>query len=161
MHCASQRPHPAPAAVSPAVSLQVGDDVTKEQMKEFVWATLKSGKVRCWMLEPCVQGGWLHLEPTAVTLCAGRLVALRADCCNAVRREAGMHTAATTSGPTLTGAASGSHTFSRASCPSPHFSLACNPQVVPGFGHAVLRKTDPRYTCQAGFAARNMPDYPL
>lgn len=32
---------------------------------------------------------------------------------------------------------------------------------MPGFGHAVLRKTDPRYTCQAGFAARNMPDYPL
>ena len=23
-------------------------------------------------------------------------------------------------------------------------------QVVPGFGHAVLRKTDPRYTCQVG-----------
>ena len=21
-------------------------------------------------------------------------------------------------------------------------------QVVPGYGHAVLRKTDPRYTCQ-------------
>ncbi|KAI7838691.1 hypothetical protein COHA_007492 [Chlorella ohadii] len=59
------------------VRAEVGDNVTKEQMKEFVWATLKSGK------------------------------------------------------------------------------------VVPGFGHAVLRKTDPRYTCQAGFAARNMPDYPL
>ncbi|PRW60618.1 citrate synthase [Chlorella sorokiniana] len=59
------------------VRSEVGDGVTKEQMKEFVWATLKSGK------------------------------------------------------------------------------------VVPGFGHAVLRKTDPRYTCQAGFAKRNMPDYPL
>lgn len=23
-------------------------------------------------------------------------------------------------------------------------------RVVPGFGHAVLRKTDPRYTCQVG-----------
>ena len=23
-------------------------------------------------------------------------------------------------------------------------------QVVPGFGHAVLRKTDPRYTCLVG-----------
>lgn len=59
------------------VRQQVGDDVTKEQMREFVWATLKSGK------------------------------------------------------------------------------------VVPGFGHAVLRKTDPRYTCQAVFARRHMPDYPL
>lgn len=59
------------------VRQEVGDDVTKEQMAEFVWATLKSGK------------------------------------------------------------------------------------VVPGFGHAVLRKTDPRYTCQRGFALKHMPDYPL
>lgn len=59
------------------VRKQVGDDVTKEQMKEFVWATLKSGK------------------------------------------------------------------------------------VVPGFGHAVLRKTDPRYTCQRVFAQKHMPEYPL
>jgi len=29
-----------------SICLQVGDNVTKEQMKEFVWATLKSGKVR-------------------------------------------------------------------------------------------------------------------
>jgi citrate synthase len=34
-------------------------------------------------------------------------------------------------------------------------------KVVPGFGHAVLRKTDPRYTCLRGFAQRHMPDYPL
>ena len=33
--------------------------------------------------------------------------------------------------------------------------------MVPGFGHAVLRKTDPRYTCQRVFAQRHMPDYPL
>jgi hypothetical protein len=26
-------------------------------------------------------------------------------------------------------------------------------RVVPGYGHAVLRKTDPRYTCQVGAAA--------
>ena len=25
-------------------------------------------------------------------------------------------------------------------------------KVVPGYGHAVLRKTDPRYTCQVGAA---------
>ncbi len=25
-------------------------------------------------------------------------------------------------------------------------------KVVPGFGHAVLRKTDPRYTCQVSFS---------
>lgn len=26
-------------------------------------------------------------------------------------------------------------------------------QVVPGYGHAVLRKTDPRYTCQVRLSA--------
>jgi len=31
-------------------------------------------------------------------------------------------------------------------------------QVVPGYGHAVLRKTDPRYTCQRGFALKHLPD---
>ncbi|KAI6181506.1 Citrate synthase [Aphelenchoides besseyi] len=30
-------------------------------------------------------------------------------------------------------------------------------QVVPGYGHAVLRKTDPRYTCQLEFALKHMP----
>ncbi|KXZ47458.1 hypothetical protein GPECTOR_35g896 [Gonium pectorale] len=34
-------------------------------------------------------------------------------------------------------------------------------KVVPGYGHAVLRKTDPRYTCQREFAQKYMPDYPL
>lgn len=34
-------------------------------------------------------------------------------------------------------------------------------KVVPGFGHAVLRKTDPRYTCQRQFALKHMPEYPL
>ncbi|KAI0231757.1 putative citrate synthase 1, mitochondrial [Lamellibrachia satsuma] len=32
--------------------------------------------------------------------------------------------------------------------------------VVPGYGHAVLRKTDPRYTCQREFALKDMPDDP-
>jgi citrate synthase len=31
-------------------------------------------------------------------------------------------------------------------------------QVIPGFGHAVLRKTDPRYTIQREFALENLPD---
>ena len=31
-------------------------------------------------------------------------------------------------------------------------------QVIPGFGHAVLRKTDPRYTCQREFCLKHMPD---
>lgn len=31
-------------------------------------------------------------------------------------------------------------------------------KVVPGFGHAVLRKTDPRYTAQREFAQKHMPD---
>jgi len=34
-------------------------------------------------------------------------------------------------------------------------------QVIPGFGHAVLRKTDPRYTCQQKFALKHLPDDPL
>lgn len=34
-------------------------------------------------------------------------------------------------------------------------------QVVPGYGHAVLRKTDPRYTCQREFALQHLPDDPL
>jgi len=34
-------------------------------------------------------------------------------------------------------------------------------QVVPGFGHAVLRKTDPRYECQRQFALKYLPDDPL
>jgi citrate synthase len=31
-------------------------------------------------------------------------------------------------------------------------------KVIPGYGHAVLRKTDPRYTCQREFALKHMPD---
>lgn len=34
-------------------------------------------------------------------------------------------------------------------------------QVIPGFGHAVLRKTDPRYATQREFCLKNLPDYPL
>eukprot|EP00128_Syssomonas_multiformis_P005856 Colp12_sorted_trinity150504_noHs@3946 len=32
--------------------------------------------------------------------------------------------------------------------------------VVPGYGHAVLRKTDPRYTCQREFALKHLPEDP-
>lgn len=31
-------------------------------------------------------------------------------------------------------------------------------QVIPGFGHAVLRKTDPRYMVQREFSLKNLPD---
>ncbi|BDG10397.1 citrate (Si)-synthase [Anaeromyxobacter paludicola] len=34
-------------------------------------------------------------------------------------------------------------------------------QVVPGYGHAVLRKTDPRYTSQMEFCQKYLPDYPM
>lgn len=34
-------------------------------------------------------------------------------------------------------------------------------KVVPGFGHAVLRKTDPRYVCQREFALKHLPNDPL
>ena len=30
--------------------------------------------------------------------------------------------------------------------------------MIPGYGHAVLRKTDPRYTCQREFALKHLPD---
>jgi len=33
--------------------------------------------------------------------------------------------------------------------------------VVPGYGHAVLRKTDPRYTCQREFALKHLPNDPM
>lgn len=31
-------------------------------------------------------------------------------------------------------------------------------QVIPGFGHAVLRKTDPRYSIQREFCLENLPE---
>ncbi|CAL5382250.1 unnamed protein product [Camellia sinensis] len=34
-------------------------------------------------------------------------------------------------------------------------------KVVPGFGHGVLRNTDPRYLCQREFALKHLPDDPL
>ena len=34
-------------------------------------------------------------------------------------------------------------------------------KVVPGYGHAVLRQTDPRFTAQMEFAKKHMPDDPL
>lgn len=34
-------------------------------------------------------------------------------------------------------------------------------RVVPGYGHAVLRCTDPRYTCQREFALKHLPSDPL
>jgi len=33
--------------------------------------------------------------------------------------------------------------------------------VVPGYGHAVLRKTDPRYECQRQFALKHLPNDPM
>ncbi len=34
-------------------------------------------------------------------------------------------------------------------------------KVVPGYGHAVLRKTDPRFEAQVAFGKKHMPDDPL
>ncbi|KPJ60322.1 MAG: type I citrate synthase [Latescibacteria bacterium DG_63] len=34
-------------------------------------------------------------------------------------------------------------------------------KVVPGFGHAVLRKTDPRYAAQRDFCLKHLPDDPI
>jgi len=33
--------------------------------------------------------------------------------------------------------------------------------VIPGYGHAVLRKTDPRYTSQREFSLKHLPDDPI
>jgi citrate synthase len=38
------------------------------------------------------------------------------------------------------------------------WNLLKSGQVVPGYGHAVLRKTDPRYTCQREFALKHLPN---
>lgn len=42
-----------------------------------------------------------------------------------------------------------------------HIRETLKTSVVPGYGHAVLRKTDPRYTCQREFALKHLPDDPL
>jgi citrate synthase len=34
-------------------------------------------------------------------------------------------------------------------------------QVIPGYGHAVLRKTDPRYQAQRDFCLKHLPDDPI
>ena len=34
-------------------------------------------------------------------------------------------------------------------------------KVIPGYGHAVLRKTDPRYVSQMEFCQKHLPDYPI
>ena len=34
-------------------------------------------------------------------------------------------------------------------------------QVIPGYGHAVLRRTDPRYAAQREFALKHLPDDPI
>lgn len=34
-------------------------------------------------------------------------------------------------------------------------------QVIPGYGHAVLRKTDPRYKAQRDFCLKHLPDDPI
>jgi len=34
-------------------------------------------------------------------------------------------------------------------------------QVIPGYGHAVLRRTDPRYTAQREFSMKHLPEDPL
>jgi len=34
-------------------------------------------------------------------------------------------------------------------------------KVIPGYGHAVLRKTDPRYMAQREFCLKHLPDDPL
>lgn len=43
--------------------------------------------------------------------------------------------------------------------PSPHLDFApAALQVIPGYGHAVLRKTDPRYMAQREFALKHLPN---
>lgn len=34
-------------------------------------------------------------------------------------------------------------------------------RVIPGYGHAVLRKTDPRYVAQREFCLTHLPDFPM
>eukprot|EP01013_Petalomonas_cantuscygni_P007972 TRINITY_DN2067_c0_g1_i2.p1 TRINITY_DN2067_c0_g1~~TRINITY_DN2067_c0_g1_i2.p1 ORF type:complete len:468 (-),score=130.03 TRINITY_DN2067_c0_g1_i2:939-2342(-) len=41
------------------------------------------------------------------------------------------------------------------------WSVLNSGKVIPGYGHAVLRQTDPRYTVQREFALRHLPNFPL
>src|ERR1700722_2738159 len=41
------------------------------------------------------------------------------------------------------------------------WSTLTSGHVVPGYGHAVLRKTDPRYAAQREFALKHLPNDPL
>jgi len=50
------------------------------------------------------------------------------------------------------------HTWDKASLEKYIWSTLNAGKVVPGYGHAVLRKTDPRYTCQREFALKHMPE---
>ena len=40
-------------------------------------------------------------------------------------------------------------------------STLSSAQVLPGYGHSILRKTDPRYLAQRDFALHHLPDDPL
>ncbi|EEB06862.2 citrate synthase Cit1 [Schizosaccharomyces japonicus yFS275] len=41
------------------------------------------------------------------------------------------------------------------------WNILDNGQIVPGYGHAVLRKTDPRYLAQRDFALEHLPEDPM
>src|SRR3954464_10780389 len=52
-------------------------------------------------------------------------------------------------------------TYTEADINSYLWSTLNSGRVVPGYGHAVLRKTDPRYVSQREFALRKLPDDPM
>ncbi|GAB4845191.1 hypothetical protein Ancab_038600 [Ancistrocladus abbreviatus] len=115
---------------------ECGENITTEQLKDYVLKTLNSGKVSCLVL------GIDHEKENAHKISSGKLVIamLGISFWNSL-------------------------VLMRRSTPNfvrPDFTYSggfyC---VVPGFGHGVLRKTDPRYTCQREFALKHLPDDPL
>ncbi|NWH67713.1 CISY protein, partial [Geococcyx californianus] len=82
---------------------ELGQDVSDEKLRDFIWNTLNSGRVSVAL-------------PRGVRGCP---------------------------------------------LPTPRALTSPPSQVVPGYGHAVLRKTDPRYTCQREFALKHLPKDPL
>lgn len=114
---------------------QIGSSYTKESLKEFVWSTLKSGKVHTPpLLDTRGPPLGLQLLPT----CPSASLCIAPSCHTAIGIRQLLPLV-----PAL--------------C-----SLALPlVQVVPGYGHAVLRKTDPRYSCQREFALKYMPNDPL
>ena len=99
-----------------------GKPVNHDTIREFAWATLKSGKVKAGRLSSAL----ILLVPN----------------CKILRKKL------RTGKPFEILV----HRYEKYRYPQ------VKAKVIPGYGHGVLRQTDPRYTCQREFAKKHMPD---